>query len=86
MKINRLLFFRGIIAVHCENYVKDVIFRQNAELLVVKASGIYSDHCALRGKWKYSTIHQTVLWSKFLLEKPPIGHLLKKFSAFYGTR
>jgi hypothetical protein len=87
MKINRLVFFREIIAVYCDNYLKDMICRQNAELFVVKASGTYSNHCALRGKWKYFTIHQALLSSRVLREKLPVGHLMKKFAAFYyGNR
>jgi hypothetical protein len=49
--INWLMLFREIIAVYSADYMKhtNTLCEQNAELLIVKASGTYSYHWALKG-------------------------------------
>jgi hypothetical protein len=47
--LNWLTLFKEIIAVYSENYTKPINRLQNAELLIVKASGKYSYHWALKG-------------------------------------
>jgi hypothetical protein len=41
--------FTETLAVYCENHTEHInsLRRQNAEILYVKAGGIYNDHCAL---------------------------------------
>jgi hypothetical protein len=50
-KPNRLMLFREIIAVYCENRTKHInrVCGQNVEFFNIKASGIYSYHCSLKG-------------------------------------
>jgi hypothetical protein len=45
-KPNRLMLCRGIIAVYCENHTEHIntLCGQNAEFLIVKAGGTYSNH------------------------------------------
>jgi hypothetical protein len=46
-KINWLTLFKEIIAVYCENHMKQI--NKNADLLIVKAGGTYSYHQASKG-------------------------------------
>jgi hypothetical protein len=50
-KNNWLLMFKEIIFVYSKNHTKPIntLFRQNAELLIVKAGGTYSYHWASKG-------------------------------------
>jgi hypothetical protein len=50
-KPNRLMLFREILAVYCENLTENTgtLCGQNAEFYYVKAGGTYSNHWALRG-------------------------------------
>jgi hypothetical protein len=45
------MLFKEIIAVYSENHTKSIntLYRQNAELLDVKAGGTYKHHLALKG-------------------------------------
>jgi hypothetical protein len=51
MKISWLILFMEIIAAYSGNHTKPInmLCGQNAELLIVKADGIYSYHWVLKG-------------------------------------
>jgi hypothetical protein len=51
-KPNRLMLFREIIAVYCENHTKHIntLCEQNKGFLNVKSNGTYIYHFALQGK------------------------------------
>jgi hypothetical protein len=48
-KPNRLMLFREIIAVYCENHMEhtNTLCGQNAEIITIKTFGSYRYHCAL---------------------------------------
>jgi hypothetical protein len=52
---SRLMLFRKMAAVYCENKMKytNTVFWENPELKYVKACGIYNNHWALKGECKY---------------------------------
>jgi hypothetical protein len=49
---NRLMLFKEIIGVYCENHTEHIntLRGQNAEFFNVKAGGIHSNHCSLWAK------------------------------------
>jgi thioredoxin-related protein len=49
-KTNLLMLFRQTICVYCENHTKDknTLCGENREFRYVNASGIYTDHWALK--------------------------------------
>jgi hypothetical protein len=49
-KTNRLMLFREIIAVYCENRTEhtDTLCGQNVKGIRVKAGGTYRNHCDLK--------------------------------------
>jgi hypothetical protein len=51
MKTNRLMLFREVLAVYCENHMEhiDAPCGQNVEFLNVKSGGTYSYNYALKG-------------------------------------
>jgi hypothetical protein len=50
-KSNRLMLFREIIPVYCENHMEhtNTLCGQNSDFLCVKAGGAYSYRCAFKG-------------------------------------
>jgi hypothetical protein len=54
------MLFRGTVAVYCETHTEhtDTLCEQNAEFLYIKASGICSNHYALKG-WTPYRLHCT---------------------------